>query len=189
MTCTRIGICLLLALGVAGPAGAQSNAPAKKGTVEKISVHGAALQGNLEGDSPDRDVFIYLPPSYASNRNQRYPVVYLLHGASITAERWMTRTNMAAAADKDIVAGTMKEMILVMEPGKARDALIDRYQSMSTVEKMEFEGSTCYKLRLVLLGEDRSLNPGGRLRLHRAKRRPDACQRKRASGGVRAGSG
>lgn len=46
-----------------------------------------------------------------------------------------------------------------------------------------------YKLRLVLLGEDRSLNPGGRLRLHRAKRRPDACQRKRASGGVRAGSG
>ena len=114
MTCTRIGICLLLALGVAGPAGAQSNAPAKKGTVEKISVHGAALQGNLEGDSPDRDVFIYLPPSYASNRNQRYPVVYLLHGASITAERWMTRTNMAAAADKDIVAGTMKEMILVI---------------------------------------------------------------------------
>ena len=46
-----------------------------------------------------------------------------------------------------------------------------------------------YKLRLVLLGEDRSLNPGGRLRLHRAKRRPEACQRKRASGGVRAGSG
>jgi enterochelin esterase-like enzyme len=114
MTCTRIGICLLFALGVVGPAGAQSSAPAKKGTVEKISVHGAALQGNLEGDSPDRDVFIYLPPSYSSNRNHRYPVVYLLHGASITAERWMTRTNMAAAADKDIAAGTMKEMILVI---------------------------------------------------------------------------
>ena len=111
MTCTRIGVSVLLALGLATPVAAQSNAPAKKGTVEKVSVHGAALQGNLEGDSPDRDVFIYLLPGYSSNRNQRYPVVYLLHGASINAERWMTRTNMAAAADKDIAAGTMKEMI------------------------------------------------------------------------------
>ncbi|HKE84823.1 MAG TPA: alpha/beta hydrolase-fold protein, partial [Vicinamibacterales bacterium] len=93
------GILCLLATGLASPGAAQSNAPAKKGTVEKVSVHGAALQGNLEGDSPDRDVFIYLPPGYASNRNQRYPVVYLLHGYGLTAERWMTFTNMAAAAD------------------------------------------------------------------------------------------
>src|SRR5262245_31207522 len=107
------GVLCLLAIGLASPGAAQSNSPAKKGTVEKVSVHGAALQGNLEGDSPDREVFIYLPPGYASNRNQRYPVVYLLHGYGLTAERWMTFTNMAAAADKDIAAGTMKEMILV----------------------------------------------------------------------------
>ena len=111
----RISLCAGVACLVtfAVPAAAQSTAPVKKGTVEKVSVHGAALQGNLEADSPDRDVFIYLPPSYASNRNQRYPVVYLLHGYGLTAERWMTFTNMAAAADKDIAAGTMKEMILV----------------------------------------------------------------------------
>jgi enterochelin esterase-like enzyme len=92
---------------------AQSSAPVKKGTVDKVSIHGAALQGNLEGDSPARDVFIYLPPGYATNRNQRYPVVYLLHGYGLTAERWMSFTNLAAAADKDIAAGTMREMILV----------------------------------------------------------------------------
>ena len=114
----RIGInsriCLaLVIIGIAIPAAAQSNGASKKGTVEKVSVHGAALQGNLEGDSPDRDVFIYLPPSYATSRNQRYPVVYLLHGYGLTGERWMTFTNLAAAADKDIAAGTMKEMILV----------------------------------------------------------------------------
>jgi enterochelin esterase-like enzyme len=101
------------AVGLATFSSAQTNAPSKKGSVEKVSVHGAALQGNLEGDSPDRDVFIYLPPGYASNRNQRYPVVYLLHGYGLTAERWMSFTNLAAAADKDIAAGTMKEMILV----------------------------------------------------------------------------
>jgi enterochelin esterase-like enzyme len=85
----------------------------KKGSVERIKVHGKSLDGNLEGDSADRDVFIYLPPSYASNRNQRYPVVYLLHGYGLTAERWMPFTKLAEAADKDIAAGTMKEMILV----------------------------------------------------------------------------
>ena len=45
-----------------------------------------------------------------------------------------------------------------------------------------------YKLRLVLLGEDRKLTPGGRLRLHTAPRRPHGCARKYASGGVRAGT-
>src|ERR1700721_977465 len=49
-----------------------------KGTVERIKGHGKSLEGNLEGDSPDRDVTVYLPPDYAANRNQRYPVVYLL---------------------------------------------------------------------------------------------------------------
>ena len=116
MTRIRIGVPMCaVALGVtlALPAAAQSTGALKKGTVEKVSVHGAALQGNLEGDSPDRDVFIYLPPGYATNRNQRYPVVYLLHGYGLTAERWMSFTRLADAADKDIAAGTMKEMILV----------------------------------------------------------------------------
>jgi enterochelin esterase-like enzyme len=103
----------LVIIALAVPAAGQSSGTTKKGRVEKVSVHGAALQGNLEGDSPDRDVFIYLPPSYATSRNQRYPVVYLLHGYGLTGERWMTFTSLAAAADKDIAAGTMKEMILV----------------------------------------------------------------------------
>lgn len=94
-------------------AGAQAATSEKKGAIERVKVHGRSLEGNLEGDSPDRDVFIYLPPSYATNRNQRYPVVYLLHGYGLTAERWMPFGRIAENADKDIAAGTMKEMILV----------------------------------------------------------------------------
>ena len=105
----------LLVLATSTPTLAQ--APAKKGTVEHVKVHGAALDGNLQGESPDRDVFIYLPPSYATNRNQRYPVVYLLHGYSLTAERWMDFTKMSDAADKHIADGTLKEMILVSPDG------------------------------------------------------------------------
>jgi len=42
---------------------AQTNTPVKKGTVERIKVHAKSLEGNLEGNSPDRDVFVYLPPA------------------------------------------------------------------------------------------------------------------------------
>jgi enterochelin esterase-like enzyme len=90
-----------------------ATAAAQKGTVERVKVHGKALEGNLEGDSPDRDVFIYLPPSYSANTSQRYPVVYMLHGYGLTAERWMPFTRMADAADKSIATGVLKEMILV----------------------------------------------------------------------------
>src|SRR5579885_586581 len=55
-------------------------AGAKPVAVEHIKVHGAALEGNLEGDSVDRDVFVFLPPSYSKDKRRRYPVVYALHG-------------------------------------------------------------------------------------------------------------
>jgi enterochelin esterase-like enzyme len=104
----------MLAVGTATLVFSQTGTtPAKKGTVEKITVHGKSLEGNLEGDSPDRDVFVYLPPSYATERNRRYPVVYLLHGYGLTGERWVPFINLPDAGDKTVTAGTAKEMILV----------------------------------------------------------------------------
>src|SRR3984957_10469443 len=85
----------------------------KKGTVEMIKVHGKSLEGNLEGDSPDRDVFVYLPPSYASAKNRRYPVVYFLHGYSVKAEAYWNMMTVPATADKEMTDGTVHEMILV----------------------------------------------------------------------------
>ena len=64
----------LLALAGIACLHAQTTGADKAGTVEKIKVHGTSLEGNLEGDSADRDVFLYLPPSYASQPNRRYPV-------------------------------------------------------------------------------------------------------------------
>src|SRR5262245_41522540 len=62
-----------------GRGGRGAAAPAT-GTVEKIVVHGKSLEGNLEGDSPDRAATVYLPPTYASDQSRRFPVIYLLHG-------------------------------------------------------------------------------------------------------------
>src|SRR5215469_17636902 len=61
---------------------------AKPVTVERIKVHGKALEGNLEGNAVDRDVLVFLPPSYANEKSRHYPVLYALHGFSIGAEQW-----------------------------------------------------------------------------------------------------
>ncbi len=83
-----------------------------KGKLEKIAVHGKSLEGNLEGDSADRDVFVYLPPSYESAKSRRYPVVYTLHGYGLHAQQWVGFANVSGL-EKGLAAGTTKEMILV----------------------------------------------------------------------------
>jgi enterochelin esterase-like enzyme len=104
---------LPLALAAAFAADTGSTGGAGKGTVEKIKVHGKSLDGNLEGDSPDRDVFVYLPPSYGKQPNRRYPVVYFLHGYGVNAERYWNMMTVPETADKLMGAGTTHEMILV----------------------------------------------------------------------------
>jgi enterochelin esterase-like enzyme len=60
-----------------------ASAPASaagEASVATIKVHSSALEGNLEGNSADRDVIVVLPPSYGTNKSKRYPVIYFLHG-------------------------------------------------------------------------------------------------------------
>jgi S-formylglutathione hydrolase len=111
---TALALTAVVGVGVtAAQAQTAASASVKKGTVEQITVHGKSLEGNLSGDSADRAVFVYLPPSYGTAKTRRYPVAYLLHGYGLTGERWMSFTNLSDAADKDIAAGTSKEFILV----------------------------------------------------------------------------
>jgi len=123
-----------LAVAVAGAAAlfipaanqaATGEPAASHGKVERITVHGKSLEGNLEGDSPDRAVAVYLPPSYAASGRRRYPVVYMLHGYTDSEERWMGFIkhfiNLPESIDKSLIAGAAggapgaaKEMIVVM---------------------------------------------------------------------------
>src|SRR6202521_1549877 len=74
-------------------------AGAKPVTVERIKIHGTALEGNLEGDAVDRDVIVFLPPSYAKEKSRRYPVIYALHGYSIGAEQWTHEIHVPQAIE------------------------------------------------------------------------------------------
>ena len=82
-------------------------------TVEHIKVHGASLEGNLEGDAVDRDVFVFLPPSYAHDKHRRYPVVYALHGFFIGAEQWTHEIHVPQTIEGAFAQGA-REMIVVL---------------------------------------------------------------------------
>ena len=93
-------------------------ASAATGTVERVKIQSQALAGNLIGDSPERDVSVYLPPSYKSAKNRRFPVVFLLHGFTDSNEKWFhTPTHwiqLASVLDRALAAPGAQEMIVVM---------------------------------------------------------------------------
>ena len=118
----------LMTLGVAvvlGPriaAQVQTDVPAavpgaKPVSVERIKIHGEALEGNLEGDAVDREVLVFLPPSYARQKSRRYPVVYALHGYSIGAEQWSHEIHVPQTIEGAFAQGA-KEMIVVLPDSK-----------------------------------------------------------------------
>jgi S-formylglutathione hydrolase FrmB len=90
---------------------------AKPVTAERIKIHGAALEGNLENDAVDRDVIVFLPPSYATEKHRRYPVVYALHGYSIGAEQWSGEIHVPQTIEGAFAQGS-KEMIVVLPDSK-----------------------------------------------------------------------
>jgi S-formylglutathione hydrolase FrmB len=90
---------------------------AKPVTVEHIKIHGTALEGNLEGDAVDRDVLVFLPPSYQKDKARHYPVVYALHGYSIGAEQWTHEIHVPQTIE-GAFAGGAKEMIVVLPDSK-----------------------------------------------------------------------
>ena len=86
-------------------------------TVEHIRVHSPAIEGNLEGESADRDVIVFLPPSYNKDKHRRYPVVYALHGFSIGAEQWTHEIHVPQTIEGAFAQGA-KEMIVVLPDSK-----------------------------------------------------------------------
>jgi enterochelin esterase-like enzyme len=90
---------------------------AKSVTAEHIKIHGTALEGNLEGDAVDRDVIVFLPPSYQKDKHRRYPVVYALHGYSIGADQWTHEIHVPQTIEGAFASGA-KEMIVVLPDSK-----------------------------------------------------------------------
>jgi S-formylglutathione hydrolase FrmB len=85
--------------------------------IEHVKIHGSALEGNLEGDAVDRDVIVFLPPSYERDKKRHYPVVYALHGYSIGAEQWTHEIHVPQTVEGAFAKGS-REMIVVLPDSK-----------------------------------------------------------------------
>ena len=67
-----------------------------------------------------RRAFVYTPPDYDSNRDARYPVLYLQHGAGEDERGWSTQGHVSHIMDNLIAEKKARPMIIVMEKGYAR---------------------------------------------------------------------
>ena len=90
---------------------------AKPVTVEHIEVHSAAIAGNLEGESADRDVIVFLPPGYYQDKSRHYPVVYALHGFFIGAGQWTQEIHVPQTIEDAFAKGS-RPMIVVLPDSK-----------------------------------------------------------------------
>jgi S-formylglutathione hydrolase FrmB len=105
------------------------------GKVERVIVHGQSLEGNLARLSADRAVLVYLPSAYDKDADQRYPVLYLLHGASETGHLLWTGTlaNIQEIADR-VLAGTAPSRGLIVVMPDASSPYLGTLYSNSVTE-------------------------------------------------------
>jgi S-formylglutathione hydrolase FrmB len=92
----------------------------QEGRVVTEKVHGVALEKTATGESADRSVSVYLPPSYDTSK-ERYPVIYLLHGITDTDQSWLRSwkpndvwQSLPGVMDHGIAERRFGEMIVVM---------------------------------------------------------------------------
>lgn len=73
---------------------------------------GRVEEGSLDSVKPPQEFRIYLPPCYDEKTDQRYPVLYLLHGQTFTDDQWV-RLGAADTADRLILSGQFVPFIIV----------------------------------------------------------------------------
>jgi enterochelin esterase-like enzyme len=112
-----IGVAMAATAVAQGRGGARGGGQ-RSGTVERVVVHGPSLEGNSEGDSPDRNVTVYLPPAYAADPERRFPVIYFLRDFEAQGDGPMG--DMKDSADRLAAVQGYSEPIVVMPDTSTR---------------------------------------------------------------------
>ncbi|MCC4800550.1 hypothetical protein BCT30_14465 [Enterovibrio norvegicus] len=97
------------------------NVNTNKSVIERFSFQAPSLIDNAAGETANRDIVVYLPPSYEASPDCFYPIVYVLHGYDASPESWFTQAEGVPALneimDSLIESGEVEEMILVAVDG------------------------------------------------------------------------
>jgi enterochelin esterase-like enzyme len=77
-----------------------------------LTAAGAVTQHAVGNERPPQEFLIYLPPCYDYDADQRYPVLYLLHGQTFQDDQWV-RIGAPAVLDDLIHRGEAAPFIMV----------------------------------------------------------------------------
>jgi enterochelin esterase family protein len=98
--------------------------PPVRGTVIVETIESSVLADNPLGDPPARRAAVWLPPSYATAPDRRYPVIYWLAGYGGTGEMLFAdspwQPGLGARLDGLVGSGRMGEAIVVAPDGFTR---------------------------------------------------------------------
>ncbi len=114
----RMDICVFLAASVI--VFLANSSPAQSDGARYVSdrITSPSLEGNLLGDPTTRRMWVWLPPSYDSSPERRYPTIYMLHGftGDHTAFKYhpLVNVDIGDVASNLIMRGLIKEVIIVM---------------------------------------------------------------------------
>jgi len=135
-----------------------SASSADGGRVVREKVHGISIEKTVTGESPDRWVSAYLPPSYGKAPGEHYPSLYLLHALGDADTVWMQRpepyANIQDLMDRGIAEGRFGEMILIM-PDERTNAGGGMYTNSAVTGR--WEDFTVHDLVTAIDGKFRTL--------------------------------
>lgn len=89
-----------------------------KGKLLTDDINSSALEGNLLGDSPIQMMKVYVPYNYDNFPENKYPVLYLLHGYTGTFATFYNYGELLEALDELIAEETINPLIVVTPNGK-----------------------------------------------------------------------
>src|SRR5262245_45451142 len=132
---------LVLFTALCPAAGAQAPAPGylqvravPHGTQKSLTYKSKAL-------GTDRKVVVYTPPGYEQSTN-RYPILYLLHGAGGDETTWTARGQAHVILDNLIADGKLKPLVVAMPFGFAAARAPGAGRGDAAENKMQREGFT-----------------------------------------------
>ena len=121
-----VSVCGVLALAIAlrapqhAPSQGSGSCATGTGRLAEEDLRSSALQAAIP-------VLIYLPPCYRAGTPQRYPVLYLLHGAGADQTQW-DDVGIDETADRLIADGAIPSLLMVLPGGNCSgDPTYDRF--------------------------------------------------------------
>ncbi len=88
--------------------------PTPAGSIETVNFTSETLRDNRIGLSPERSHRVYLPPSYTTSPDRRYPVVYFCHSSFWSPGQAVADGNLQHQIEAGFARGDTAEFILVI---------------------------------------------------------------------------